>query len=531
MKYTLFSIVALVTLVTVSSASADTVAYWRWENGTAGTNVPHTGGGGVFDGTTPDVSGNGNDLSVWEEGGGAGYQYRSDVPFSSVPQTGDANNLSVKNTGGGPAMFTNSSVSMPSGVDIETMMPLAFTVEASFKVESGGYRTVVGRDSQGVATTDQALAALYLQKQPDESMAIKFADVAGNFWEAVSAPGLIQGFDFGSDPDGVNAPWYNVAGVSDGSTLKLYVNGQLQASTPIVSADPRLTFGGAGAGDWHPGEWSVGRGLFNGGHGDRAYGFIDEVRISNSALTPSAFLAPPGPSDLQLEVNTITGGVTLTNATAMPVSLDFYRIGSAAGALSLGGWDSLDDQNYDAVDGPDDADSIAGNSPGEGWDQAGGSNAMQLIELFLAENGSSIGAGVTLNLGNAFDTSVFTPGVDGDLEFTYSLLDGLQLTGDVSYVTSAGVSGDYNKDGVVNAADYTVWRNHLGQNFQLDNENPADSNPGVVDQADYAYWKSRFGATSGSGAAAAAAVPEPGSWILVVLAATVLSGRRPTKTS
>ena len=284
-------------------AYASTVAYWRWENGVAGDPVPHTGGGGVFDGTTPDLSGNGNDLSVWEVGG-AGYQYRTDVPFSTVPQTGDANNLSVKNTGGGPAMFTTSSVSMPSGVDVETMMPLAFTVEASFKPENGGYRTIVGRDSTNVATVDPnnnaALAALYLQVQPDNSMAFKFADVAGNFWQAISVPDLIHGFDFGSDPDGTTGTWYNVAGVSDGTTAKLYVNGHLEASTDIVSADARLTFGGADAGDWHPGEWSVGRGLYNGGHVDRGYGYIDEVRISDTALQPGELLSAPEPGTISL---------------------------------------------------------------------------------------------------------------------------------------------------------------------------------------------------------------------------------------
>ena len=224
-----------------------------------------------------------------------------------------------------------------------------------------------------------------------------------------------------------------------------------------------------------------------------------------------------------LKVDTLTGKVTLTNVSATPVSLDFYRIGSAAGALSLAGWNSLDHQNYDAVDSPDDADSIAGNSPGEGWDQAGGSNATQLVELFLAENGSSIAAGATLDLGNAFDTSVFLPGNNGDLEFTYRLFGGLQMNADVSYVTTAGVPGDYNKNGVVDAADYTIWRDHLGQNFQLDNENPADSNPGVVDSADYAFWKSRFGATSGSGALASAAVPEP-TCLGLFVAALALGG-------
>lgn len=271
-------------------AFAGTVAYWRWETGPANANVAHSLAPGQFEGTIPDVSGNGNTLSVWEQGGGAGYQYRTDVPFSTVPNTGTANNFSVKNTGGGPAMFTTSSVSMPSGVDAETMMPSAFTIEASWKPENGNFRTVVGRDAENVATSDGNLAALYFQAQPDNSFAIKFTDAAGNFWQAVSAPGLIQGFDFPTDPDGVNGHWYNLAGVSDGTTLSLYVNGALVASTPIVSTDPRLAIGTTSGGDWHAGEWSVGRGLFGGGHTDRAYGYIDEVRISNSALTPAQFL-------------------------------------------------------------------------------------------------------------------------------------------------------------------------------------------------------------------------------------------------
>jgi hypothetical protein len=278
------------------SASAVPVAYWRFETGPANSNVIHTIGAGQFEGTIPDVSGNGNNLSVWEQGGGAGYQYRADVSKSPVPLTGAANNFSVKNTGGGPAMFTTSSVALPSGVDVETMMPTAFTVEASFKPESGGYRTIVGRDARNVATSDAALAALYLQIQPDNSLAIKFTDAAGNFHQAVSPAGLIHGFDFPTDNDGVNGTWYNAVAVSDGATLSLYVNNALVASSPIVTTDARLAIGTTSGGDWHAGEWSVGRGLFNGGHSDRAYGFIDEVRISNSALLPSEFLFVPEPA-------------------------------------------------------------------------------------------------------------------------------------------------------------------------------------------------------------------------------------------
>src|SRR4051812_9855325 len=101
-------------ICTPAPVFAATVAHWRFEGGTANQNVIHTIGAGQFEGVIPDVSGNGNNLSVWEQGGNAGYQYRTDVPYSPVPVSGAANNFSVKNTGGGPALFTTSSVSMPT---------------------------------------------------------------------------------------------------------------------------------------------------------------------------------------------------------------------------------------------------------------------------------------------------------------------------------------------------------------------------------------------------------------------------------
>jgi len=77
-----------------------------------------------------------------------------------------------------------------------------------------------------------------------------------------------------------------------------------------------------------------------------------------------------------------------------------------------------------------------------------------------------------------------------------------------------GVSGDYNGNGVVDAADYVLWRN----GGPLQN----DPTPGVQ-AADYTYWRSRFGATSGSGASLdPAAVPEPTS--LGLLLAVLLIG-------
>lgn len=84
----------------------------------------------------------------------------------------------------------------------------------------------------------------------------------------------------------------------------------------------------------------------------------------------------------------------------------------------------------------------------------------------------------------------------------------------LSYVVPGdlAVPGDYNDNGVVDAADYSVWRDHLGQTFQLVNEVP-DATPGMVTEEDYTAWKANFGNTSGSGAISGgyAAVPEPAS--------------------
>ena len=71
-------------------------------------------------------------------------------------------------------------------------------------------------------------------------------------------------------------------------------------------------------------------------------------------------------------------------------------------------------------------------------------------------------------------------------------------------ILPAGVEGDYNGNGVVDAADYVLWRNGGPLQNEVDN-------PGVVGEQDYVEWRSRFGNTAGSGSSLAtgAAVPEP----------------------
>jgi len=54
------------------------------------------------------------------------------------------------------------------------------------------------------------------------------------------------------------------------------------------------------------------------------------------------------------------------------------------------------------------------------------------------------------------------------------------------------IAGDYNRDGTVNAADDTVWRDYLGQMYHLPNES-SDATPGSVTSEDYDVWRAHFG--------------------------------------
>lgn len=94
-----------------------------------------------------------------------------------------------------------------------------------------------------------------------------------------------------------------------------------------------------------------------------------------------------------------------------------------------------------------------------------------------------------------------------------STLD-VAMMSDLGYTlaaTDAVIAGDYNADGTVDAADYTVWR-AAASNATL----PGDATPGVVDATDYAVWRSAYGSTESTGSTQLAAVPEPSSSLLLL---------------
>ncbi len=218
-------------------------------------------------------------------------------------------------------------------------------------------------------------------------------------------------------------------------------------------------------------------------------------------------------NNLLLTVDPSTGDAQLKNSSNFTINLLGYSILSESGSLQPGNsdWSSLKDQGL------------------SGWQEAA-PTANVLSELIASGTQSlALNPGQSYLLGDLFDNI----GGSKDLELEFLLAgDTAERLGRVVYdVIATGVPGDYNGNGVVDAADYTVWRNKLGTASSLPNEGTGIS-PGVVDAADYTFWKSRFGATSGTGAGgsalAGANVPEPVTyWLFVFGAVSYLSAARP----
>ncbi len=93
----------------------------------------------------------------------------------------------------------------------------------------------------------------------------------------------------------------------------------------------------------------------------------------------------------------------------------------------------------------------------------------------------------------------------------------------LDFTVAAGLPGDYNGNNVIDAADYTAWRDALTAGAtSLAN----DPTPGTVDESDFLYWRAHFGETLGSGAGSAAPVPEPSTLAILLMGTLTILYRR-----
>lgn len=208
-------------------------------------------------------------------------------------------------------------------------------------------------------------------------------------------------------------------------------------------------------------------------------------------------------NNLVLDVDFGSGNVKLKNESSIAVTIEAYIISSAAGSLNTG-WNGL-------------RDTVAN------WQQNVGT-ANALAEVSRLNTSSAPGAPLaplTIAPGAIYDLgTAFTVGSVRDLDFSFLLTSdtaGNGFAGEVRYI---GLHGDYNGDGAVNAADYTVWRDTLNSVTDLRADGNGD---GTVNQVDYAVWSGNYGATAASSFSNAVATPEPTA-IVSLLAALAFTG-------
>jgi hypothetical protein len=167
---------------------------------------------------------------------------------------------------------------------------------------------------------------------------------------------------------------------------------------------------------------------------------------------------------------------------------------------------------------------LGGTTGGIQYDQLHVSGALALngiLDVDLVDLGSGVFAP---HAGNSFDlldwgslsgtfSTIQLPTLGSDLVWDTNQL----YTSGVLSVVSAGLPGDYNSNGVVDAADYVMWRKNQGTANTL----PNDPIGGAIGTAQYNNWRAHFGQTAGSGGgvSANAAVPEPATWVLLMLTA------------
>lgn len=203
--------------------------------------------------------------------------------------------------------------------------------------------------------------------------------------------------------------------------------------------------------------------------------------------------------EFKLVVDPVDGDVAIVNGSSAAVDLKGYTITSASGSLLPASWDSL--QNT--------------GDAGAGWLELVSPTTGLLTETNL--NGSfEVGASESLYLGKAFKLA-------GSHDLAINVVDanGRSLTLFTEYddftpsVTPVGQDGDTDNDGDVDLDDLNAVRNNFGTTG-TPGSTAGDAYPfdGEVNLDDLNAVRNNFGATAGANA-----VPEPGSFALLALAA------------
>ena len=154
----------------------------------------------------------------------------------------------------------------------------------------------------------------------------------------------------------------------------------------------------------------------------------------------------------------------------------------------------------------------------------GGNLSVSLLDFFSPSPLDVFEIITAGTLSNTFDNapSTVTAVGAGTFDITYTSTSVLLS----NFVAAPGLLGDYNNNGTIDAADYTVWRDAKTSGDILAND---PNGNGIADEEDFAYWREHFGESLGGGSGQGlASVPEPASLVLVVMGWLLMVGYRRT---
>lgn len=263
-------------------------------------------------------------------------------------------------------------------------------------------------------------------------------------------------------------------------------------------------------------------------------GAIDEFRIYDTARTASEIAASytagtAGPKGPTVMIDRATGTMTLTNLNSS-VDVVAITVESVSGSLDATKWLSVTN-NYDANNG-------GAFDPNDNWQIDVPATDLLWQEVEPIGTGGQLGAGQTTSLqigaAGAWRKSIFN-----DVDVTIQLFDSatselFNMQADVEYTGTAFQRSDLDFNGVINGADWDVFKLH----------HLSGSLAGLTDAASYAFgdlngdqtndfldfrlFQADFDGANGLGAFAAmiASVPEPSSLLMGLLGVTAMGLRR-----
>ena len=258
--------------------------------------------------------------------------------------------------------------------------------------------------------------------------------------------------------------------------------------------------------------------LFVGGGGGVSFGDL-------------AVSAGPLPGKIRLEIDRQTGEMALDNLGDEAVDLLGYSIRSQIAAVDPSQWTTVAG-NYDATgDGQIDSDNdwtVLTNTTAPTYQD------LSEAELEGGDGGSITAAAAPLSLGNAW---VRNPREDVAAEIL--LTDGQTVQAPVQFTGDPLIVGDLDFDGLMTNADWGLFKLNMLEDLSeltiAQQYNAGDLNgDGKNNVQDFGLFKGQFDALNGPGAFAGmvAGVPEPCSWLLLVLGGLLLlSAQRKVRTN